>query len=386
MCLLQRLGAVVYLFAALLRCSDCVVIDSMGLSSVAVGGDEDWAGSEADVSTGIPKNLAYLQAVYYERYQREFVDRPVYRSENRGKVKVLLGIFTTLGWREKDARKVLKDTWLRHPDVCLWDNITDTCTIRVVFVACKYNQKQAGPPTIMRNGLQVLADEPYVHLMKDIDEHMNRGKTFAWFQRASRAFQWADYVFKCDLDAWPHVGAILDALPLYSECEAFLGKPWTCNRDDAFCPARDCGPPEGHNFTSFPNYDMAIPDATPRQNCWTYMQGGLYGLSRTLAFRATEWGEWWSHHKAGVEDAVTGKAINDYARRTGTCVHIWNSTQVINDRMFVHFGHPNQHPGAISSEWNSFYGIDGKVAAKRRKGLPPGPPPARILREKRATR
>merc|ERR1719443_2803066 len=45
------------------------------------------------------------------------------------------------------------------------------------------------------------------------EENMDDGKTFAWFEYASRAYPWADYIAKMDMDTFPFPVRIASKLP-----------------------------------------------------------------------------------------------------------------------------------------------------------------------------
>lgn len=288
--------------------------------------------------------------------------------------KIVVGVFSTL--ERHEIRQVLRDTWMQHPDVCTFANISQECTVRVAFVVGRtprhppgvkfvidprfhsrahWSQPSGDKVTTHSSGLQVIKDEPDVVLL-DVNEGMDWGKTFTWFEQATKHLEWADFIMKADDDVFLHVTNIIEGLPDGSKCpQSYLGKAWTCKTQDV-CPKVECGPPVGHNFTMY----MGGSDPAPslKTHCWSYMQGGFYGLSRPLAARIARRGGYWDNHKEGFEDLVTGRAVNEYARRTGECVHIWDNRDVFKERMYFHLRGGSERPGNVSRAWDAYYGED----------------------------
>lgn len=276
--------------------------------------------------------------------------------------KIVLGVFSVVEPRRKRENKVrhsIRLSWMDHPAVCLLDNITDTCVIHVAFVVGDSGKVQRRMKRIPEQGgaswVQIPLNPPGTPeqpgvLELNITENMDNGKSFAWFEYASRRWDWADYVFKCDEDVFIHVDNLLEGIAEANApgtCpEAYLGRVWTCLGNES-CPPRSCGPPLGHDFWAY--------DAPNTSGCWTYMQGGMYGMSRQLASDITEPDGFFSLHRDGYEDMVTGQAVAQYAELHRKCLYIWDSQQVAKDHMYHHMRGPNEHPGGVSSAWDRYY-------------------------------
>jgi len=157
---------------------------------------------------------------------------------------------------------------------------------------------------------------------------MNCGKSRDWFTVAAREHRWPDYIGKMDVDTFVHASKLLSILrDVSTPCEhVFGGKPWMCPPEKKACPPPQCW--EDGGGMEFPTrrtgtYDFLQVDNASHPECWHYMQGGFYFMSRQLAQEVTESDEDWRAFDArhDFEDASTGHAITEYARkRAGTCV------------------------------------------------------------------
>lgn len=268
------------------------------------------------------------------------------RSAKRTDAKVILGVFTSLTERGKSSREVVRNTWMQHPDVCTYDDVFDDCTIRVVFLA---NRKPSEPPARMKF-LASESDVLITNTTKPDDPH----KSLAWFKLASKEFVWADYIAQSEDDVFLHVTNIIDSLPTENNRGlSYLGNPSSCLGDH--CPPKSCGPPLDHDLTKFKGSKSG-------EDCWTYMQGGFYALSRSLAhdiLDSSTWSEQIAEDKLG-EDMRLGRMISEYSTRTGKHVHIWNTSDVALDRTLTYY-RPRykrggaDHPGRISLAWERYY-------------------------------
>lgn len=323
-----------------------------GEALIWVDNGRDGRTRQASFALAAPEEIGPMKDLFMELQKNDTMkDGTLRRSAQRGKTKVLMAIFTTLSWRDYQIRELLRATWMRHPDVCAAQrmNMIENCTIGVLFLAGERAKKGSSA--------KFLAAEPDVMVL-NMPENMNRGKTFNWFFDATRGplsaqFQWAEYIAKVDNDVFVHVANFIDSLPVNTACQAYLGKPWTCRGKT--CPNKNCGPPINHNYTQYKSESIG---------CWTYMQGGLYALSRELAFDIAEQDGFFFAHRIGHEDVLTGQAVADWVRRkgTGSCIHVWNSSEIAHDRIFYHMHGYNEHPGDISEAWDSYYQYDSRSA------------------------
>jgi len=62
--------------------------------------------------------------------------------------------------------------------------------------------------------------------------------------------------------------------------------------------------------------------AADDEDCYSYMQGGFYFMTRKLASRVAQEGGWWDAEVKNChpEDITTGHAIQKYAVERGICV------------------------------------------------------------------
>jgi len=127
-----------------------------------------------------------------------------------------------------------------------------------------------------------------------IHESINDGKTYHWFKHAhvgvTAGRHAADAVFKMDSDTSVDWGALCQAVRALHDApdvRYYMGRVNTdkCSPTYATCPDRHC-----HSFEG---------------DCWTYMSGGFYGLSRA-ALDDVMAHPYTHEHTVGTEDALTG--------------------------------------------------------------------------------
>eukprot|EP00421_Protoceratium_reticulatum_P069780 CAMPEP_0168407168 /NCGR_PEP_ID=MMETSP0228-20121227/26024_1 /TAXON_ID=133427 /ORGANISM="Protoceratium reticulatum, Strain CCCM 535 (=CCMP 1889)" /LENGTH=130 /DNA_ID=CAMNT_0008420831 /DNA_START=1 /DNA_END=390 /DNA_ORIENTATION=+ len=121
-----------------------------------------------------------------------------------------------------------------------------------------------------------------------------------------------------DLDTYPYMHKLVENISHHrdnDECEDYLGSPVDYLQCGSwgFCPPKDCSFPMDDDFMKYRHAD-----------CWSYMRGALYILSRNLAEMASAPGTWWSDHISGHEDLQTGKGVTEHARSANMCVRTWN--------------------------------------------------------------
>lgn len=124
-----------------------------------------------------------------------------------------------------------------------------------------------------------------------IHENINDGKTYHWFKHAHAGVQSgtyaADVVFKMDSDTSVDWGALCRDVRAQPTPHFYMGRVNTdkCNPLYADCPDTRCRSFDG--------------------DCWIYMSGGFYGLSRSAL--ADVMAHPYTHaHIVGTEDVVTG--------------------------------------------------------------------------------
>lgn len=324
-----------------------------------------WAREAANMSNASWANMSNASWVNMSNTSWNLVSNASWQLARPA--KVILGIFSRVEpqrIRGKHIREIIRNSWMDHPAVCHLDDITDGCVIRVVFVvgdSQKAMQKKMKRKRDKRGASWLLDEKGLLEL--NITENMDSGKSFAWFDYASRRYTWADYIAKCDEDVFLHVDNFLEGIDQASakaHCpRAYLGRPWTCVDND-ICPPDACGPPVNHNYWA---YDKDA-EAEREGRCWSYMQGGMYGMSRRVALEVTKKGGFFSKHQVGYEDMMTGYALANTYGKDKPCLYVWNSTQVSMDRMYVHLRGRNEHPGGVSLAWDRYYGYvlpDGAV-------------------------
>lgn len=346
--------------AAMAVCLSLAVLLSWGADAlVAVARNETRLRSMA-YEAAVPEDVGYFRGIFKALQNEEMgTARRFSTYWNSGSIKVALGIFTEVSSdRHREIRQVLRDTWMQHPDVCPLLTANSTCSIRTVFVAGSRGQK------ILHYDM---VEDPDM-LLLNIKEAKNQGKTYYWLKWAANHYKWADYIGKIEDDVYLHAKTFLDNLPkamdwntnAKPECEGYYGKPWTCLRE--VCPPTSCGPPVGGLLTSFRNKRY-------KDDCWTYMQGGFYVLSRHLAAAISKDGGWLDKHKVGPEDLRTGQAVDQWARYefgkkpqepdfSPRCVRTWTDYNLVaNDHMYYHARGQNDRPRGVSRDWDSFYDV-----------------------------
>jgi len=224
-------------------------------------------------------------------------------------VKFVMGIFTTNRWKDEAYRAAIRRTWMTQSWVCQIDDILDPPGDCQIFVAFVVGKDDSIPPKPANHTVEtdiVALDEK---------ESMNCGKTRAWFAYASDEYDMATHIGKMDMDAYVDVHGLLGLLQAFTsktDCHhVYGGRPWHCPQD--FCPKMKCGGPNSTDYYSYRNGDP---------NCWTYMQGGFYFMSRNLASSVAEEGGWWHTRSSAclAEDAITGKAVDLWGRQRKECV------------------------------------------------------------------
>lgn len=215
----------------------------------------------------------------------------------RRRVSLVLSVFSIL--EDREFRDVIRETWMSHPGVCLAsDGPKPGCSIYVQFAIGQ-------SPAVNHTKL-----EREVFLL-DIEENMDKGKTFKYFQTASRLYPWATHIGKMDMDVYPHLGNLLAGIvrgvaKTPPQCSHYIGR--CCNGH------HEAGDdPTPHDF----RYAVA-------HTCCEFLQGGLYVLSRGLAEKISHDGMYWHQHPYGFEDRLTSKAIQDHLNRTDDCVVTWD--------------------------------------------------------------
>lgn len=150
-------------------------------------------------------------------------------------------------------------------------------------------------------------------LVLDTFENMNKGKSFLWFSEALRRFPWATHIAKMDMDTYPFLHKLLHRMSLYRTCASNDGQYEYMGRF-----AKPRGSLNFANNCSSSECDASASpsDAMPISVGSTYMQGGLYILSRPLVEKIN-WTRTW-----GIEDKVMGETIDRTAGQHQFCVVI----------------------------------------------------------------
>jgi len=193
-----------------------------------------------------------------------------------------------------------------------------------------------------------MGDEDDVFLV-NCTENMNRGKTYRFFQTMVQKFPWATHVGKMDTDTFPYLHRLTASLSVHAngnECKnQYVGSPMdfeTCGSWE-WCPPAECGPPVGGDLLKFNAQSNA------GQNCWSYMQGGMYVISAPLLREVTGPNTLWSMWQAGFEDMKVGRILMIHGRKTGQCIATWNPNA------WDHLGEVHlkseAHPIVMVSDW-----------------------------------
>mmetsp|Transcript_97408 Transcript_97408/g.303346 ORF Transcript_97408/g.303346 Transcript_97408/m.303346 type:complete len:333 (+) Transcript_97408:73-1071(+) len=247
-----------------------------------------------------------------------------YKSEHRltepmpSNVQLVLGIFTQ-PW-QTEYRKVMRQTWLNQTGVCLWraGSPASHCSVHVAFVYGNRGQGTGAPPGVdvsLSNEAAARA-EPGSFVL-NIEETMNGGKTFVWFQAAAKAFPWATHIAKCDMDAYPFLHKLIkkmsDRARMGPTPYEYAGAP-AYVRNKSFSSA--CTPHQSEK-----GYDLTF-----RGQYFSHMSGSLYILSQRLVETLVRPSGWWAANPGGGhEDMKTSMAIEIAAAEHGFCVSTWNT-------------------------------------------------------------
>mmetsp|Transcript_63529 Transcript_63529/g.148137 ORF Transcript_63529/g.148137 Transcript_63529/m.148137 type:complete len:370 (+) Transcript_63529:63-1172(+) len=255
-------------------------------------------------------------------------------------IRLVMGIFTTR--REASYRSVIRDTWMTKPGVCKApQGPTATCSVYVAFV------QGNGLWSSLESSTEVVQGDM---IFLPTRENMDRGKTLEYFRLALVLYPWATHLGKMDSDVFPKWSVIVDSLgKTRPGCESYVGRPWSCH-DKEYCPPKRCGPPTRGRFRVY--------DAANRGTCWTYMQGGLYIVSRTLLSLATELLGHWERYPNGPEDARAGQAIFVATKRHNLCVGTWPQALAQSNVTYFHFRQGSEGKDdcpCISPEWATYY-------------------------------
>jgi len=214
--------------------------------------------------------------------------------ERRGTcVRVLVGIFGKSGEPEREGRF---RRWLPMLEMRAHGHSELQCGLNVVFV----------------HGKDLLGDllrrrEPDT-IVLDILENMNKGKTWAWFQRGAE-FRGADYIFKMDQDTGICPNELLKILQVASTRRAeYIG--W--KHSHATCGGTPHCPPLHMNESS----------------AWAYMSGAFYGMSAELATRLGR--------SIQVRQTTTVNGIAHDALRGNT----WGYEDMVIGKMIYSLGEP----------------------------------------------
>eukprot|EP00408_Alexandrium_pacificum_P064236 CAMPEP_0171159032 /NCGR_PEP_ID=MMETSP0790-20130122/2826_1 /TAXON_ID=2925 /ORGANISM="Alexandrium catenella, Strain OF101" /LENGTH=333 /DNA_ID=CAMNT_0011623509 /DNA_START=16 /DNA_END=1017 /DNA_ORIENTATION=- len=235
-------------------------------------------------------------------YNRRFWYKIGNGDREAAHVKLVIGVFSRADGLEMPHRSVVRETWMDQKGVCrLPFNPSSECSVYVTFV--------------VGTGGDLDASERDMTLLPAKDT-MDEGKTRVWFQHASGAWTWATHIMKMDLDAFPNLRHILYRIGTHSSTCAnhYGGILITPCGNYVYEPSCKCGNPEGEDFLKYRVSDV---------DCFTYMQGGGYFLSRELAANASQAGEWWDRDISKhcyPEDVTTGHAIKRYGAEHDVCV------------------------------------------------------------------
>lgn len=233
-------------------------------------------------------------------------------------VQLVLGVMSTAG--QGPYRDVIRGTWMSQRGVCPLSGgpAPGGCSVYVAFVL-----GARGPGGAPAEDRRMVAGPEEDVLLLNISENMNHGKTYAYFRHVVRAHPWATHVGKMDMDAYPYIHKLVTSLREPHHCKAaYIGRPWTCYHSKK-CPPAGCGKPVGHDFLQYCGEGLAGQHCG-MQPCWTFMQGGLYLMSRELAQGLTAAGSAWERRHQGYEDAITGRAVYSHATEHNICVSTWD--------------------------------------------------------------
>eukprot|EP00929_Paragymnodinium_shiwhaense_P014846 TRINITY_DN122810_c0_g1_i1.p1 TRINITY_DN122810_c0_g1~~TRINITY_DN122810_c0_g1_i1.p1 ORF type:complete len:416 (-),score=48.56 TRINITY_DN122810_c0_g1_i1:163-1410(-) len=234
------------------------------------------------------------------------------------------------------VRSIIRDTWMRNSQVCtILSPPKPECLVHAGFILGK---GKGEPSDDVHDDIIVLHTQ----------ENMDEGKSYQYFYEVSRRFGWATHIVKLDTDTYPFLHVLLprivnvSAVAQQKGCDVYLGMfvpGWfpDCQPSEEGCIkkppcALDCDYPLHGNLENYEHSgddidgapDDEKPDKTKDDQCWGYMAGGLYVVSRRIALEATAEGLEWSQDKEGQEDAVTGHHLVEYSRGRDICLSGWD--------------------------------------------------------------
>jgi hypothetical protein len=207
------------------------------------------------------------------------------------------------------------------------------CSVYVAFVMGRDNRSTSSR-TPLSDGLYL-----------DIEENINEGKSMAFFRYASRQFPWATHIGKVDMDAFPFLHKIMTNLygsekPCRAKYEYWGAKRGTKNCDHQ---------PWGRSFIDNCPDDSCVK----KLPCADQVNGGMYGLSRDLAFDATQPGDVWETGPIGPEDGITGTRLHQWSHKYSKCVSMF----MMADSYFHMIGNRGSvsYPSYGDQSRNTFY-------------------------------
>lgn len=265
--------------------------------------EADVGASNASSCSVRPPGVSHFAERWNQFMEKERKDLNLKREVDHAAPKVIVGVFSKAGCEDVPYRDAIRSTWMQQPLVCNLSDFSPPASCRVYVTFVLGNNGAATGET----DLTILPTE----------ENMNCGKTWAWFRYASKRYNWAKYIVKMDMDAFPHFSSFLAGLQrhrLEHKCRnVYGGRPWRCGNKVYDCPSPSCGFPVKGDFM---RYEVDDP------SCYSYMQGGFYLLSRKLAKNVSRLGGWWHNQsrRCFPEDSVTGHAIQKFAARHDICV------------------------------------------------------------------
>jgi len=230
------------------------------------------------------------------------------KSRDGTHIKIVVGVFSVAYTEEQAYRDVVRSTWMRQPGVCRLSASplsehwlpSSKCSVYATFV-------------LGNDGVREEAEEGLTVI--PIKENMDEGKSRVWFNFAAGSWPWATHIMKMDMDAFPHFSYVLGQISSHaSPCKHVYGGVMYSYTGLVYLPKAGCGPPHG---TDFLKYDIAD------QDCFSYAQGAMYFLTRELAAKASQSGQWWdldTREHCYPEDVTTGHAIKRYGVDNGICV------------------------------------------------------------------
>jgi len=272
---------------------------------------EDGTNELLSRDNGLPPRSEFARA-WQMRYEAE---HRLNESMPSG-VQLVLGVFTQ-PW-QTEYRKVLRQTWLNQTGVCLWraGPPASNCSVHVAFVYGNRGQGSKVPADadLSPSNEAAARVEPGSFVL-NVEENMNAGKTFAWFQAAAKAFPWATHIAKCDMDAYPFLHKLVKKM---SDRACMGPTPYE------YAGAPSFGSNNSFNSTCTPHQCENAYAFTFRGKYFSHMSGALYMLSHKLVEAVVRPGGWWEAHKGGGhEDMKTGKVIDIAAAEHGFCVSTW---------------------------------------------------------------